>query len=194
MQAFDAYKLYLALKSHFTSKSYDYFKYRGAISANARSFEKRHDRYQFTKLAKQKDLANFLTANMVYGSADTWVGDLVGNDSSVLLYKEFLKVRDSLAYVFTQDLEKLDDDVFKNITVNEGQHPLLLKLVLQKEIHIETFIILNDLWSFTKKWNREIADSVIWPDFFLKCKKYRPFILYDREKFMQIALQRFKAA
>lgn len=192
MQAFDAYKLYLALKSHFTSKSYDFFKYNGAVKASASAFEKRRDKYQFNKLAKHKDLVNFLTANMVYGNANAWVGDLLGNESSAMLYREFLKVRDSLAYVFTQDLEKLDDDVFANFTVVDGQHPPLLKLALRKEIHIETFIILNDFWQFTKKWNSEIIDDVIWPDFFMKCKKYRPFISYDKEKFMQIALNRFK--
>lgn len=192
MQAFDAYKTYLALKSHFTSKSYDFFKYNGAVKASAQAFEKRHDKYQFSKLAKHKDLVNFLAANMAYGDATVWVGDLVGTEQSAKHYRDFLKVRDSLAYVFTQDIEKLDDDVYKNFTVVGGQHPPLLKLALRHDVTMETFIILNDFWRFAKTWNCEIIDDVIWPDFFMKCQKYRPFISYDREKFMQIALDRFR--
>lgn len=181
MQPFDAYKTYLAIKRHFTTKSYDYFKYNGIVKVGAKSFEQRRDRYQFSKLAKHKDVVGFLTANLVYGKQDAWIGDMIG-ETGDKLYAQYIRVRDSLTYMFEQDLHKLADTVQENIEVVDGQHPLLLKLALRNEINIETFIILNDIWMFTKSWNASIMDPVIWPDFYTKCKKYRPFLNYNLEK------------
>jgi len=48
---FEVYKMYLALKQHFTKDNYDYVKYRGKVTASEKSFEERRDRYFFKKLA-----------------------------------------------------------------------------------------------------------------------------------------------
>ena len=53
-EGFDAYKVYLALKQHFTS-NYDYFKYNGKVRAGEESFLKRNDRFFFRKLSKKYD-------------------------------------------------------------------------------------------------------------------------------------------
>ena len=37
----EAYQTYLAIKNHFSSPSYDYFKYQGKVKVNSQSFEKR---------------------------------------------------------------------------------------------------------------------------------------------------------
>ena len=42
-EGFKAYKLYLAVKNHFTT-SYDYFKYNGKVNAKEDSFLKRRDK------------------------------------------------------------------------------------------------------------------------------------------------------
>ena len=47
MTGFEVYKMYLALKQHFTKSDYDYFKYEGKVRANENSFEQRRDRYFF---------------------------------------------------------------------------------------------------------------------------------------------------
>ena len=191
MDAFEAYKHYLALKSHFTTKNYDFFKYNGAVKARRDKFDSRNDKYFFHKLSKHKDLTNFLVALFVYGRHDVWVGDILRNEESEKLYKEWLRVRESLTYVFTNDLDKFNDDLFSSFTVTEGQHPHALKLLLRKEIHIETFIILNDLLRFTPKWNKEIIDPVVWPEVRQKCKKYHPFMQYEKENFKKVLVDKF---
>ena len=45
MTGFEVYKMYLALKQHFTKEKYDYHKYRGKVRASEDAFEQRHDRY-----------------------------------------------------------------------------------------------------------------------------------------------------
>ena len=51
MTGFEVYKMYLALKQHFTKDNYDYQKYNGKVSASEKSFEERRDRFFFKKLA-----------------------------------------------------------------------------------------------------------------------------------------------
>lgn len=191
MDAFEAYKHYLALKSHFTTKQYDFFKYNGVIKARKDKFETRNDKYFFHKLSKHKDITNFLVALFVYGKQDLWIGDIVRNEESDKLYREWLRVKESLTYVFTNDLEKFNDDLISSFVVEGGQHPDALKLLLRKEIHIETFIILNDILKFAPQWNRLLKDTIVWPEVRQRCKKYQPFIQYDKETMQKIVVDRF---
>ena len=46
---FAAFALYNALKLHFTSDSYDYFKYHGKTNVSKQTFTTRKDKYQFYK-------------------------------------------------------------------------------------------------------------------------------------------------
>jgi len=190
MDAFDAYKLYLSLKSHFNNKTYDYFKYGGRTRASRTTFDKRPDKYFFHKLSKRKDILEFLVSNFVY-SSDKWVGDLVQNSESEKNLRQYQKYRESITYIFSNDLDKLDSSFDSNFVVVDGQHPELLKKVLRGTINIETFIILDDLIGFMSKWNRRIEDNVVWPQLYLKCKKYRPFLEFDRERLKKIVLDKF---
>ena len=45
MTGFEVYKLYLALKLHFTSETYDYFQYGGSAKASQKSFDQRKDKF-----------------------------------------------------------------------------------------------------------------------------------------------------
>jgi hypothetical protein len=189
MDALAAYKTYIALKNHFNSKTYDYFKYNGRTRASSKAFEKRSDRYFFHRLSKHSDCINYLASNFLEG--DCWVGDLVNEQSAEKNYRAWKKRIESLSYIFSNDLDKLDSDFNSNFLVNDGQHPKLLKLYLRKDISPETILILNDLLNFFKVWNRKIEDTVIWPSVFLKLKKYRPFFTVDLEKYKQLVLDKF---
>lgn len=191
MDGFEAYKHYLSLKSHFTSKTYDYFKYNGAVRAKRDAFEKRNDKYFFQKLAKRKDITHFLVSLFVYGKKDMWVGDIIRNEESEQMYLKWQRVRQSLTYVFMSDLEKFNDDLVSSFVVENGQHPHALHLLLSDQIHIETFIIMNDILKFVPSWNKNIVDTIIWPEIRQKCKKYQPFMEYDKEKCKNIVVDKF---
>ena len=117
MEAFQAYKTYVAIKNHFTSKSYDFFKYGGRTKASRTTFEKRNDKYFFHKLSKRRDVVDYLVANFIYNDSTTWVGDFINNEQSDKHYLRLVKVRESLSYIFSQDLDRLDADstlIFKS--------------------------------------------------------------------------------
>lgn len=183
MTAFEAYKMYLGIKSHFAQSSYSYVKYKGNVRANEVSFNKRNDRYFFEKLSKQPDLLNFLIANFLDG--DIWVRDLL-NDESENRYVQWQRRAQSLTYHFQNELSGISSDFKSYFVVNNGQHPKLLKEFRQGNLSCETLTILNDLLNFFPYWDKRISDTIIWPSTRDKCLKYGEFIRYDKPKMKRI--------
>lgn len=180
MTPFEAYRTYLAIKQHFTQKSYDFFKYQGKVNVNQTNFETRKDKYQFYKLSKHKDPINYLVSNFVLGDVK-WVGDLL-SDKCEETYTQWLKKQQSLTYNFTNEINKLLTNFDDNLIVVNGQHPHLLKLYRRGDVSIETMLILNELVNFFPYWNKHIEDQVLWPELCMKLMKYKPFINFDRTK------------
>jgi hypothetical protein len=186
-----AYKTYVAIKNHFTSPYYDYFQYGGRVKAGKMTFERRNDKYFFTKLAKKKDIKGYLVANFIDNQSN-WIGDVINDHDSDKIYTKWQARLQSLQYIFENDISKLDSNFDKNIIVVNGQHPPLLILALQKQISIETVIILNTLCKFFKHWSRSITDTVVWPSFKFKCNKYKPFFTFDEKRFRKIVVDKFE--
>ena len=188
---FKAYVQYVALKNHFTSPYYDFFKYGGKVKAGRSTFERRNDKFFFCKLAKKKDIQGFLIANFV-DNPQHWIGDVINSHNSDKVYLKWLGRQQSLQYNFENDLHKLDDDFDSNVLVVDGQHPKLLKLALRKEVQIETVVILNSMCKFFKYWSRSISDDIVWPQFKFRCVKYKPFVNFDQQILKKIVVDRFK--
>lgn len=187
--AFMCYQEYLALKAHFERDGYDYFKFHGKTNAKVTSFEKRKDRYYFAKLVKNPDYKRYLLANQV-DNPGKWIGDLLCSEAEQV-YENWCKRVDSLTYHYMQDLKKLDDNFNHNFLVPPNEHPQLLVLHLQKEVSIETMIILDALTRYTNMWNKRITDRYIWPSIYQKMVKYRGFLKLDAMKLKALTLQRF---
>ena len=187
MTDYEAYKMYCALKRHFQSDTYDYFKYNGKVRASYASFEKRSDRYFFTKLAKHKDIEGFLVANLSGG--DKWVGDLVNEQAAEKQYMEWLKRKQSLSYTFKNDIDKVEE--VKDMSVVDGQHPKLFKRYLSKDICAETIIIVNKIQHgyMFKYWDSKLSDPV-WRQEKVKLEKLTPFLQYEEYKYRSILVDR----
>lgn len=190
MTPFEVYRDYLALRNHFNSSSYDYFKYQGKGSASADSFNKRKDRFFFEKLAKHRDPHGFMLANFV-NDPKTWIRDMAYSDASEKVYLGWLKRKDSLTYTLKSDLAKLSFPFDSNFTVKDGQLSYILVLLLGDEINVETVCILMDLVGCYPYWNKQLKDDVVWQEVGQRIKKYAPFVKYDREKVKGIVLDFF---
>jgi len=192
---FAAYALWNALKLHFTSDSYDYFKYNGKTNVSKQTFSIRKDKYQFYKLSRKyslEELRNFYVANFVYGKSD-WVGELLqdGNEN----YLKWQKIIQSLTYTFENDIVHLLDEVEKPndlLLVKSNEFPKLLQSVMNYSISIETVIILNDIMNFFPMWKKQIDDDIVWPDWQRRIEKYSPFIHYDKFKLKNILKEKIK--
>lgn len=191
MSAFECYKEYVALKQHFTQRNYDYIKYNGKVkSATEKSFLARKDKLFFMKLAKHQDPKNFLIANMIE-SNKVWIGELAYNEEAQRKYLDWTKRIQSLTYTFKLDINKLKEEFNSNFLIDDNSHPYALRLYLQKEISLETLVILVELACCFRYWNSKMDYDPLWEELSLRIKKYSPFLKYDVNKFKQILIVKF---
>ena len=183
MTSYEAYTLYLAIKLHFTTPNYDYFKHNAKVNSSLNAFLKRNDRFFFHKLATKygNNLIDYYVSNFA-NKPKVWVGDLVRADGDTI-YNKWKKYNESLSYNFRSDCNAIVnvisnnnirfDDVF---SVDNGQHPRMLRLLLSGKISIQSFIIFDKILSFTNRWDKEIKETIIWPEKSFKIDKLKPFV------------------
>jgi hypothetical protein len=167
------------MKSHFTNRKYDFFKYGGKSRATMASFNKRKDKYWFEKTSRKysdEEVLNFLLANFVStdNPQNLWIGEII--NSGERNYSQWMKRKQSLTYLFKEQ----SNELLSNKNLNEvfdcsKGHPPILKKYLGGEISLETFIILEKVFSFVKKFDKKLTDPV-WESVSLKIKKYIPFL------------------
>jgi hypothetical protein len=120
-----------------------------------------------------------------------WIGDLINNEKCEKVFQDWKRKKQALAYIFSTDLKKMKDDFDSNLVVIDGQHPHLLKLFNSKNITIETLIIIDKLTKVFSYWDKKIVDNLVWPDINKRCRKYSPFIEFDRDKFKKILIDKY---
>ena len=189
MNPFQVYVTFLALKSHFSKESYDYFKYNKKTRASLKSFYARRDRYWFEKISRQKnekEIEEFFVANFVSSrdSESLWIGEIIKNGEGV--YKGWQKKMQSLSYLIKQESNSL----FVNSKLNEifdcsSGHPILLRKYLSGNISLETLVIYEKIFSYIKNFNKKLKDPV-WETVRLKIQKYSPFINMDIAPYRKI--------
>jgi len=184
---FEVYKTYLAVKLHFTSASYDYIKYEGKINAKLDTFTSRNDRYFFHKLStryKQDEILDFFVANFAKDDKK-WVKSLLENDGKGN-YLEYKKYQNAVGYHFRNDCSLLNDRIGRDMVrfndvllVSNGQHPTMLRLLIQRKINIQTAIIIDSILSYSKNWSKDINEKVVWPKIAFKMAKLKGFMKYN---------------
>jgi hypothetical protein len=197
---FAAYALWNALKLHFTSDSYDYFKYNGKTNVSKSTFSTNKSKYHFYKLSRKynlEELKDFYVANFIQGKGD-WVGDLLQDGDEN--YTKWQKTQQSLTYTFENDImymfDSVDgaefwhiDDYFKPI---DGGWPMLITKMMHDKIKLETVCILIDIFDCMPRWEKQITEDIVWPTHRRIIKKYTPFINYDKQKFKEILKEKIK--
>ena len=186
---YECYVKYLAMKSHFSDMNYDFFKYNGKVKAWRSTFDVRKDKYFFYKLSKKKDPIEYLLANFIR-SDDFYIGD-IREDKADAAYLEYKKRKESLGYVFKNDLSKMKEDFNDNIIVPQNEHPYLLRLYMRGDICIETLTLINKCVKMFDYWDKELHDDIMWPDIKLKAIKFDPFLNVDINKYREIILSTF---
>lgn len=188
---YEAFCTFQALKLHFSSDSYDFFKYHGKSKISVDSFENRKDKYHFYKLSRRlsnkDELILFIVANLLHND-NLWVGDLLTEESETI-FRERQKILQSLSYTFENDCRKLFDGIDSPndlLRSDGGDYPILLTKTLQKEIHIETLCILNSILNFFPMWSKKITDTIRWPDYRRKVQKFATFLSFDDVKYKSI--------
>ena len=179
---FETYQHYLSLKNHFTNPKYDFFKYGAKTRASVTSFNKRKDKYWFEKTSRKysdKEVVDFLVSNFTAtdNPQNLWIGEII--NSGERNYSEWMKRQQSLTYLFKeQSNELLSENELESLFNCTKGHPLILKKFLSGSISLETFVIYDKIFHFSKNFDKKLDDPV-WETVSLKIKKYSPFINID---------------
>ena len=179
---YETYQTYLSMKSHFTNRKYDFFKYGGKSRATVSSFNKRKDKYWFEKTSRKysdKEVVDFLLANFVStdNPQNLWIGEII--NSGERTYAEWMKRQQSLSYLFKEQMnELLSENELENVFNCSKGHPPILKKYLAGDVSIENVVICEKIFSFREKFDKKLDDPV-WETVSLKIKKYLPFLNID---------------
>lgn len=184
MTPFQAYCRYVAIKNHFTNKSYDCHKYNFKVRSSKQSFERRNDKAFFYKLASHPDLDGFLVSLFIR-NPELWVGDMIlGYSRAEEIYLDWKKRSQRLLYTFTEDLKKLN--LKTDLKCLPNQHPNALMSMLRGDVSVETLVILTDITGALDRWSKRMAGDVIYDQYELILKKYQSFLTYDRKEFKKV--------
>ena len=186
---FETYQSYLSMKSHFTNRKYDFFRYGGKSRATMASFNKRKDKYWFEKTSRKysdEEIVNFLLANFVTtdNPNNLWIGEII--NSGERTYAEWTKRQQSISYLFKEESNKLlEENQLQELFECGKGHPLILKRFLGGDISLETFVIFDIIFSFSKKFDEKLLDPV-WETVSMKIRKYKPFLSINVSNFKKI--------
>lgn len=194
MTPFESYQTYLAIKQHFNSKSYDFFKYNGKVKSQIDAFNKRPDKKFFISASTKFTRVDFierLLANFIEDDS-SWIMNIF-EDAGKKNYERFKKRVSSLTYQFKTDIMKLVPLIKEKqekytqykgfviptlVSTRLGQ-PLLFTEYIRKNICAESLIILNEANTcehFFDYWDKQF-NNIIWNSIRLKCDKYKSFLV-----------------
>ena len=188
IEPFEVYRLYLAIKLHFTTKNYDIVKDRCKVRGKEETFRKRKDMVSIKKLARdysRDEIINFLVANFVSG--EKW-GGLFDVDAA-RRYEEWQNRKVKREYQFKQDVDRIILEMEKENIINpfvekNSKHPLTFRLFFGNIINIETMTILDKIFDFVDT----NTNDILLEDACMCIQKYRPFVKVT-DKMMSVSDQ-----
>ena len=171
MTPFKCYRLYLALKQHFKTETYDFFKYNGKVNVNEESFKKRTDNYLFTKMASRPSVHTLLVS-VLSNDPDFYITDIL-SERGEKIHKKWQKYQQSFDYSFKEEIKQYEN-FDQAIIVKEG-YPEIISDYFSGKISLDTLSVVDKLIDGCKYWGSHLKDP-LWEDINMKLMKYRPFI------------------
>lgn len=171
MDGFKAFKLYTAIKLHFTNPKFDVFVNRGRVRGSYETFNQRNDRLLFERLARQctneRELIKFIAANFMYHNPN-----FVYSDDGEKFYKEYNRRRQSITRIFEDDLT----------TVGCTTPSHLIQIYLRNEVTLEFMVIINEFEGTFNKLKSIGHLNLMFNDELLILEKSRKFVHFDMSR------------
>ena len=181
MEPIDVYLMYCAMKAHFGKGDYDFITYKGKTRIKRDTFYKRKDRSFFVRLSRkyktEKEIKNYFVSNFIKNKKG-----YIANFSDDIFETWKLK-RQSFFDMFEVEMKPLVE-AFENLfSIENGQHPKLMREFLGGRVSLETMIILNELVNYNPNWSKSLEDDIIWIDLRNLMNNYERFLTIDREQY-----------
>jgi hypothetical protein len=143
----------------------------------------------FEKISRQKtdqEIVDFFVANFVScNDPETlWIGEMIKEGEN--RYQNWQRKIQSLSYVFKEESQFIfeQNDLQQVFNCSKG-HPLILKKFLSGNISLETLVIYDKIFSFSRDFDKKLQDPV-WETVSRRIKKYSNFLNIDIFKFRKI--------
>ena len=181
MEPIDVYLMYCAMKAHFGKGDYDFITYKGKTRIKRDTFYKRKDRSFFVRLSRkyktEKEIKNYFVSNFIKNKKG-----YIANFSDDIFETWKLK-RQSFFDMFEVEMKPLVE-AFENLfSIENGQHPKLMREFLGGRVSYETMIILNELVNYNPNWSKSLEDDIIWIDLRNLMNNYERFLTIDQEQY-----------
>lgn len=193
MSGYDVYRSYLAMKKHFTTEGFDYFKYHGKTRASEESYKKRSDFYFFETLSRKltdQEVKEYLLSSFVLAEdpSNVWIGYI--KDKGKTNWSEWQRTWQSIDYRFQQDMELVKDYMdkkgytFDQMFDCSAGHPPLFMLHVSNKISTESMMILDKCLGYVVRWDKVLKDP-LWRFSSMRIRKYKPFVTIDKQHYIQ---------
>ena len=181
MEPIDVYLMYCAMKAHFGKSDYDFVTYKGKTRIKRDTFYKRKDRSFFARLSRkyktELEIKNYFVANFIKDKKG-----YIANFSNEN-YESWKLKRQGFFDMFDVEMTPLVQ-AFENLfRIEKNQHPKLMKEFLGGRVSLETMIILEELVSYKKAWDKQLEDDIIWLDLRNLMDNYERFLTIDQEQY-----------
>jgi hypothetical protein len=101
-------------------------------------------------------------------------------------YQTWQRKVQSLSYIFKEESQSLfDENKFDDVFNCTKGHPPLLKKFLSGKVSLETMVLYDKIFDYSKNFNKKLQDPV-WETVSRRIKKYNPFLNIDVFKFRKI--------
>lgn len=168
-----AKSIYLGIKLHFSSKSYDWSKY-GPKKIKRRAFEASSDKFMFMRLgsASDEDVLEIVLAATIENNGNTpWVGELLDPK-----WRKLATIRVAKRHAFEKHFSDEVDKTLEELGSDhsswlDGDVPKLARLVMRKVISPDTFCVMAEVFGGLD--DVQSTDEILWPTFKSAMDKYR---------------------
>lgn len=180
MKGYELFQIYLGVKLHFTSDSYDFFRFRGKTNTSFESYLKRKDKYWFERLSRsfKGDPVDFFFALFSH-NPHQWIGEMMEGGHEEI-YAQWQRRIQNFSEEFGEDMGILcrlaEEHGFNSLFHSNKGHPPLLQAVVRGEISPESFIALDEILGFFPQFSKDMEEDALWIAMQKRCEKYRSFL------------------
>jgi len=170
---------YIAVKLHFSTDGYDFFKYNGRVRSGRINSRDAGRLARIEKKYRGQELTDYLVANVAAGK--TWVGDF-----SEKTYLEWRRRVESLRYHLRDQVgiiaRECTGDPRRMWEPGESSYPPVLRLHMGRRLSLETMAATDMVLRYAGSWKKAYSSDVVVPDYARLIRKYVPFLAQRIER------------
>lgn len=182
MTPFECYTMYSALKAHFSTPAYDYFKYNGKLKNLVNRYKSCSFKPQLQKLSKNNDVKNFFIGNLIK-DIDFFPLDL---EKAEIVARGYSKRLQALEHSYKEDLKQFGENFNKAVLIIDDKLPIVVQNGLNEKIHIVSLVLFFNAMPSVKNYFDKKIEKEEWKTLSNKIDKLSPFIEIDTKKIKTI--------